>query len=655
MSIAQTANSRWKAAFFILSAFILVLLPMLSRSYGQTGDEWLQMEYGRDIWNYFFQNNPKALDYAGGDLQHSKLELYGGLFDFGTELLHSWLPSIPQLVLRHFCNGLTGAALMIVTGLLGYRLSKGNWAIAFVTLMFMLFSPRIFGESMNNPKDIPFACGFVTGIYFLIALLQDYPRKKVPHALGLALGFGLAFGVRAAGGALQIAYFVVFAAGTYLLDKGFKERLKADKGMLKGLLLFGFGALLVGYIIGIMFWPYGLQSPVSHPLESLSGMTNREVNIQVLFEGRHYMAQSMPWYYEFKWIFISNPLVVIVGFVLFAILSFSLIKAYGKFVIAFIIFGALFPVVYMIYKNSTVYDTWRHIFFVYPFWVLMAVFGWARLGDLLNRAMAKKDAPVQEKNIWPAIAILGLLPAMIWTVRSHPNQYVYFNELVGGLHGAFGNYDIDYYQNSGLQAANWIKKNAPQEPGRKVIVTSNMSGYYNYFIDDTVHYNVPYVRYASRHTQDWDYYVVSPRFLPIEQLQQGLWPQKDVAHRVEVDGVPLSVVLKRKSKEGIAANAAYEAKDFPTAARAYASFLQKDTTDEFALVNYGIAQASIGQMDPAIAAVQRAVALQPGNAQFYELLAQLYSAKGDAPNAQKAKNQAQSIIAEEAENAPDEE
>ena len=67
---AQPAESRlWRNAFFILSIFVLIILPLLSHSYGQTGDEWLQMEYGRDIWNYFTNGNPQALDYSAGNLQ----------------------------------------------------------------------------------------------------------------------------------------------------------------------------------------------------------------------------------------------------------------------------------------------------------------------------------------------------------------------------------------------------------------------------------------------------------------------------------------------------------------------------------------------------------------------------------------------------------
>jgi len=309
----------------------------------------------------------------------------------------------------------------------------------------------------------------------------------------------------------------------------------------------------------------------------------------------------------------------------------------------------------MIYKHSTVYDTWRHVFFVYPFWIIMGAMGWAELGEWINARLGNKERAVKQRPIWQAIAIIGLLPAIIWTVRSHPNQTVYFNELVGGAKGAYGNYDLDYYQNSGLQAVEWLKKNVKPTPGRKIVVRSNMSGFYNYFLTDTAWIDANYTRYNDRHSKDWDYYIANPRFLPLEQLQNNKWQLQNTVHTVSVDGVPLCIVVQRKNKDGIAAGKALEAKDFPTAVRLYESYLQTDTTDEFAYVNYGIAQASAGQLDPAIAAIQHAIRLQPGNAQFYDLLAQLYNAKGDAANAQQAHNKAQTITAEEQEAMGEEE
>ena len=43
-----------------------------------------------------------------------------------------------------------------------------------------------------------------------------------------------------------------------------------------------------------------------------------------------------------------------------------------------------------------------------------------------------------------------------WTIRNHPHEYVYFNPLVGGLDGAFGNYETDYWGNSIRMASEWL-------------------------------------------------------------------------------------------------------------------------------------------------------------------------------------------------------
>lgn len=43
--------------------------------------------------------------------------------------------------------------------------------------------------------------------------------------------------------------------------------------------------------------------------------------------------------------------------------------------------------------------------------------------------------------------------------KNHPNDYVYFNELVGGLHGAYGDYETDYYYNALKKGDGWFKKN----------------------------------------------------------------------------------------------------------------------------------------------------------------------------------------------------
>jgi len=632
----EAEKKEWKLAFLIVSALILIIMPLLSHSYGQSGDEWLQAEYGQHIYNYFFHGDKQALDYTNRSPQYAHQEYYGGLYDFSLNLLHHWLPGINLLNLRHFFNAIFGAVMMIFTGLLARKISN-KWSVGLLALLFILFSPRIFGESMNNPKDIPFATGFIIGAYYFICLVKDFPSRFWRNVIGLGVGWGIAFGVRSAGGILLVADVGLFSLLYYFFNKGFRTLAKADNNkLLKRAILGLFAAFIIGYVMGLICWPWGLQSPISNPLESLKGMTNRETTLRVLFEGNIYMNNAMPWYYEFKWMTISNPVVVIAGLILGLIFVMRLKKEYGLFFIGFVVFSAFFPLLYMIYKHSTVYDTWRHVFFVYPFWVVLAALGWDA-----TRNFIKKD---NLKWLSIGVPLLCLLPAIIWTIRSHPNQYVYFNELVGGVKGAYGYYDIDYYQNTQKQAVEWVEHNV-QHPaaGQKVKVFSNTSGVDGAFIDDSSWVYALYARYNERSAKDWDYYIDNPRYLTPEELQNGKWPPQNVVHTIAVDGVPLCVIIQQKSKAGIIASQAMQRKDFATAAQQYAEYIKTDTTDDNVYADYAIALASIGQMDASIAAMKKALDIDAGNAQYYSMLAQIYKAKGDENDANKAAQAAEAI------------
>lgn len=629
VGVNNTELKYWKNIFWITSLFVLIIMLFLSKDYGQTGDEWLQIEYGKDIYNYFFHGDQQALDYANKSFQYEKQNLYGGFYDYLMELMHRMFPSTPILRLRHFFNALTGVLLMVFTGLIARRLT-GKWMIAVLALLFMFFSPRIFGESMNNPKDIPFAAGYTIGLYSLIAFLQDAPKRLWVNAIGICLGWAIAFGVRSAGGLLLVANYVFFIALYFFFNKDlYKSYVANGAKVLKHMALVFFVALIVGYIIALFTWPWGLQSPLSSPIASLQEMTNRDVVLSVLFEGKYQANNAMPWYYEFKWIMMSNPVIIIVGFLGFFLLSPKAIKKYGPFAVVFLVFCALFPILYMIYKHSSVHDTWRHLFFVYPYWVIMAAVSFALIADLLSGAM---------KYIPYSVAVLGLMPAIIWIVKEHPNQYVYFNEFVGGIEGANGYYETEYYQNAGKQAADWIRHNAQKVDGRQVLVMSSMSDYGRYYRDgkDSTWIGGSYVRYSERHHTDWDYYVTYPRYKSPYLLQNGLWPPKNAVYVVEAGGVPLCAVLKRTSNASVEAYKAFEAKNYELAVQKYEEYLKTDQYDENIYRFYAVCLASVGRVSDAIAATEQAIKLDPSRPDFYEMLYYLYSQSGNKQKAEEA-------------------
>lgn len=633
-------SNKWKAVFGIISIIILFLMPILSQYYGQNGDENIEIIYGQDIYNYFAKGDMQAVNYDNHPMTGNikGLQFYGGMFDLMTEAVHRVNPSWHIVSIRHIFSSIFGSLLFIFTGLLAYRLSGKKWHIGVLALLFVLFSPRLFGESMNNGKDIPFATGFVMGVYFLDKFLENVHLKinNWWNAIFLGLSWAIVFGMRASGGLIFVAYVGLFVVVYYLLNKEKRTELFAgNKSMLKTLLIQLIAACIGGYIIGIFTWPYGLQAPIENMFIALKEMTNRSVGIRVLFDGVNVNSMEMPWYYEFKWILYTNPVIVLLASMLFVALFFYAKKEYGFYTFFILVFSALFPILYIIYKNSTVYDTWRHVFFVYPFWVICAALTVPILENFLKEKL---------KMIPFIILIIGLIPSIIWTVKSHPNQYVYFNEFAGGMKGAFGNFDLDYYHNTGKQSAEWILKNAKRPPaGKKLIVLTNMDGMDTYFRNDTSWIYTDYARYYERNQKKWDYYVSFDRFVSPWQLQNGRWPPNHVFD-IKVDGVTIGIIMQRNDQSAVEAYNAMEKKDFTTAINLYSKAVKDDPTDEFLFVNFAICLANVGRFDDAVANINYAISRDGSRAEFYQLLSQIYNSQGKTNEANNALRAAQNIM-----------
>lgn len=639
MNAIDTAKDLvWKKVFMALSALSLILMPVFSISHGMSGDEWSLMIYGHDIYDYFFNHGTKALDY---DVLHwqqvAGLHYYGGLYDFTVTFLHKTLfAATDELTFRHIVNSLIGALLFIYTGLLGKHF--GGWRTGVLAFIFIALSPRILGESMNNPKDIPFAFANVFFLYYLLRYIVSYgdTKSQWKYALLMGLGFGLAMGFRI-GGILMIPYTFVFTVAYYLWDKVFQEKIKNNFGKAIKILAANLAVtFILGYTIAIIFWPWALQAPLSKPLEALDAMTHREIPIRMLYDGAYIMNTEVPNTYTAKWIFISNPIFILLSFIVSLVFIVPLSKKYGKPSLFLLVFTLVFPIAYAVYKHSVLYDTWRHFFFVYPSMVLLVAL-------LSNYFIEKFASQKLYQYITIGVVVVGMLLPLSWIVNSFPNEYVYFNEFSGGIKKAVGVYDLDYYQNSGKQAADWIKHHA-KSTSAKVIVASNMSSIDKYFTNDSSKFSGVYVRYNDRDTKDWDYYITYSRFISLAQLENGTWPPKNAVHTIAINDVPICAVLERKTKLDMQGNAAMERQHLDSAFALYQQAIQADASNDAVLVRYATVLAQRGDIQNSLKALDDALKIDAGNPAIYNLQMQIFKAIGDNNRAVEAENMLRSLM-----------
>jgi len=78
------------------------------------------------------------------------------------------------------------------------------------------------------------------------------------------------------------------------------------------------------------------------------------------------------------------------------------------------------------------------------------------------------------KNAMVKFFILTILAVNLFTITKkvvtlHPYQYIYFNEFVGGLHGAGSLYETDYWGSALKEAVEWFNTNINQENQKYII------------------------------------------------------------------------------------------------------------------------------------------------------------------------------------------
>ena len=129
-------------------------------------------------------------------------------------------------------------------------------------------------------------------------------------------------------------------------------------------------------------------------------------------------------------------------------------------------------------------------------------------------------------------AILGLsvLESAFFIARNPSYPYVYFNGVFGGIGGAFGDYETDYWGVSTEQALDWMEKEGILSPSMQDTVVIGTNFYYNVSRKTGQKYGgkvrTKYVRFNRRYTEDWDYGIFSVPLHSQPSLEVGQLAQQ---------------------------------------------------------------------------------------------------------------------------------
>jgi hypothetical protein len=515
------SSARCSLALFLAAAAVIALT---FADYGVTWDEPFHVRYGERVLRYF------ASGLEDTEAVHrSNLRYYGALFDL-TGALADRISPFGVYETRHLLSALVGLGGVLGCWMLARSL--GGTRAALLAALLLLITPRWWGHSFFNPKDIPFAAGYIWSLYFITRAVSTLPAIPPRLALlsGLAIGTTLALRV---GGSVLFAYLGLAMAiqlAYRLWSRGCAFGLATLGKQLRSLAMVAFPA----FGLMLLFWPWAQQRPIRAPLEALSLMSQFVWRGTVLFEGRDYYVTEIPRRYMVEWLAITLPEVVLLGLALgLAIVLLRVVK--GKLrqhseetrKLALVILAAVFPIVYIAVRRPIVYDGLRHILFVLPLLAVLAalalVFVYERLGPRTAKAVL-------------GLGVVYLLYHLAIPIHLHPHEYVYFNRLVGGLPGAYGRFETDYWGNSYREAVELLvsrlesETKAPPPPYRVYLCSNPVSAAYFF---------PPYLSH-TRSASDADFLIATTRFRCHESLEG------DVLGVVERFGTPLAYVKDRR-------------------------------------------------------------------------------------------------------------
>lgn len=489
-------SGRHALASLVLVCYTVVGL-LIYGDYGISWDEPMQRSYGQVAMEYVLESDTA--------LHQHQSRYHGPVFQmllYCAELLSG--DELNTYRVRHLITFLFSiVGLFFFYRLLLLLRFTPHWAVT--GMLFLNLSPRIFAHSFYNSKDAVFMYAFIVGIY---AITRFINKPKISSALWLGIAMGIAIDIRILG-----LFLPIFLIGIWAF-KSVKD-LPFAKQTASKMLLTGVACVLVI----VAFWPTLWHNPILEFANALSKMGDYPWDDPVLFEGRFQLPKELPWYYLPKWIVISSPLLVIFLAVV-GVISWLLnsVLPLWKRAIPFI---WLAPLGVIIFKGATVYDGWRHVFFLYPALVILAVSG--------AQFLFGKNRPTKHLK-WVPISLM-LFPAF-FIIKSHPNQQVYFNHLAS--ENAWKNYEMDYWGLSYYQALQHVCQIQPD--GKLLLSVANGPGFYN-------HYQLPKadqerIEWVSRDSAD--FFLSNFRF-PQEHsaFSDSTGYYKNPLEIIEVDGNPI--------------------------------------------------------------------------------------------------------------------
>ena len=190
------------------------------------------------------------------------------------------------------------------------------------------------------------------------------------------------------------------------------------------------------------------------------------------------------------------------------------------------------PLIAVVIFNSTLYNGWRQLYFIYPSLIFISIIGFEKI------VLFKK---FNFKKYFIIFVFLYLLGIFHWIIKNHPHQYVYFNNLLpkDNLNKKF---DIDYWGLSYKENFEFILENEKSQKIKIYNLSFNKLFYPLFSLNQTSRNRFVIVK----NIEDADF-LITNFFLEKKYSKNEILKEFRVFNEIIVDKNSINTVYKRSN------------------------------------------------------------------------------------------------------------
>lgn len=440
-------------SIYIFIIFFFSICSIFIKDFGVTLDDEIYYLNGLNTYEYVRNLFLKIINNEiNVDTFRSKLKEWPIIFEFFLVFLSNLfgIENIDKIYLfSHYLNFIFFCVALIVF----YKIIQkryNNFSLSFISILLIILSPRIFGESFYNSRDIFFMSLFIFYSYSGYLFLE---KKKFYHLIIFSIFTALLLNTKILG-IIPISLFSIIYIYNFL---NIFKKIINEKNII---VLFLFTTIVSIYI----FWPYLWSNPIVNLYFAFKNILVAHENLIVVnfYFGNYIQSDMMPWHYRAIWFLITTPIMILLlfipGVLLFGLNILNILKktlnrnySFNNNHFIDLYFFLTFVVTFFIVQefNTSKFGGWRHLYFLYPIVIYFAIY-------CLN-FIKKNFKSKLFKIIVIFLLLLNLIYNFVWIVKNHPHQYLYFNNL--NKNYFMKNFDLDWWGVSHKSSIDYILNN----------------------------------------------------------------------------------------------------------------------------------------------------------------------------------------------------